>query len=81
MNNLLEKIYEDVLVNEDEVKEMRKEIDGAVKNCVLLYKVVLSNDEQEELSHLLFSTSYKAEKIGFEIGVWFMFKLLSSVRE
>ena len=81
MSDLLKKIYEDVLVNEDEVKELRKEIDEAVKNCVLPYKVVLSGREQEELSHLLFSTSYTAEKVGFEIGVWFMFKLLSSVRE
>lgn len=78
MNNLLEKIYEDVLVNEDEVKEMRKEIDNAVKDCVLPYKVALSENEQEELTHLLFSTSYTAEKVGFEIGIWFMFKLLSS---
>lgn len=78
MSDLLKKIYEDVLVNEGEVKELRKEIDEAVKNCILPYKVVLSDSEQEELTHLLFSTSYTAEKVGFEIGIWFMFKLLSS---
>lgn len=77
LNDLLKKIYEDVLVNEEEVKQKRKEMDETVKKCIQPYMVVLSKEEQEELSHLLFSTSYTAEKVGFEIGIWFMFQLLS----
>lgn len=77
LNELLRKIYEDVLVNEEEVKHKRKEMDDTVKNYIRPYKEVLSKEEQEELSHLLFSTCYTAEKVGFEIGIRFMFQLLS----
>lgn len=77
MSNILEKIYEDVLVNEEEVKDLRKNIDEFVKNCIGNHKQMLSLNEQEELSHLLFASSYTAEKVGFQIGVWFMFQLLT----
>ena len=78
MNAILEKIYEDVLVNEDEAKILRKSIDEFVKKCVANYAKALSLEEQEELSCLLFASCYTAEKVGFEIGVWFMFQLCNS---
>lgn len=81
MKELLEKIYEDVLINEDEVKELRKEIDETVKQKVLPYKEKLTNEEIEELSHLLFSSNYIAEKVGFEVGIWFMLHLISSKKK
>lgn len=76
--DLRKKIYEDVLVNEAKVKELRKVIDEKVKEVVQPYTAVLTEAEQEELTHLLFSTSYVAEKAGFEAGIWFMFQLLIS---
>lgn len=54
----------------------RKEIDEAVKKCIPAYATVLPVKEQAELSHLFFSTSYIAEKVGFEVDVWFMSNLL-----
>lgn len=76
--DLLKKIYEEVLVNETKVKELRMVVDEKVKAVVQPYTVALTEEEQEELTHLLFSTSYVAEKAGFEVGVWFMFQLLTS---
>jgi len=80
MNELLKKIYDNILTYENDVIEIKKGIiDEEVQNTLITYRKKLSETELSELQKLLYSASYAAEHAGFEIGVRFMIKILTDL--
>lgn len=79
MKELLMKIYNNVLVYEDDVVNVSKVIDDEINLLVEPYQTRLSDDELETLKDLLSSTALTAEQTGFEVGMRFAIKLIFSL--
>ena len=79
MKELLMKIYNSILVYEDDVVNVSKVIDDEINLLVEPYQTRLSDDELETLKDLLSSTALTAEQTGFEVGMRFAIKLIFSL--
>lgn len=79
MKELLMKIYNSVLVYEDDVVNISKVVDDEINLLVEPYQTRLSDDELETLKDLLSSTALIAEQTGFEVGMRFAIKLIFSL--
>lgn len=79
MKELLMKIYNSVLVYEDDVVNVSKVIDDEINLLIEPYQTQLSDDELETLKDLLSSTALIAEQTGFEVGMRFAIKLIFSL--
>lgn len=79
MNELLKKIYNNVLVYEEQVTKISKVVDDEINTLIEPYQDKLSDTELEELKDLLSSTALVAEQTGFEIGMRFAIKLIVSM--
>lgn len=79
MNELLKKIYNNVLVYEEQVTKISKAVDDEINNLIEPHQNKLSAIELEELKDLLSSTALVAEQTGFEIGMRFAIKLIVSM--
>lgn len=79
MNDLLRKIYNNVLIYEDDVIKATKTVDDDINLLIEPYKDHLSSTELEELKNLLSSTALTAELTGFEIGVRFVIQMITSI--
>ena len=79
MNNLLEKIYTDILVYESDVVKINKQVDEEINRLVKPYTKQLSDKEMEKLNDLLSVAVMTAEQAGFENGVRFAVKMLYSL--
>lgn len=79
MNELLKKIYNNVLVYEEQVINISKVVDDEINNLIEPHQNKLSATELEELKDLLSSTALVAEQTGFEIGMRFAIKLIVSM--
>ncbi|MBP3339373.1 MAG: hypothetical protein J6L69_08220 [Lachnospiraceae bacterium] len=73
------KIYNSVLVYEDDVVNISKVVDDEINLLVEPYQTRLSDDELETLKDLLSSTALTAEQTGFEVGMRFAIKLIFSL--
>lgn len=79
MNELLRKIYNDVLVYEHDVVKINKQVDKEINQFIEPYKKQLQDNELEKLNDLLSTVTLTAEQAGFENGVRFIVKLLYSL--
>lgn len=79
MNNLLLKIYENVIRYEKEAISMEKRITKEVDAICKPYKGKLSADELEELQDILFEIALSGEQEGFQLGVLSLIKLLIEI--
>ena len=79
MNNLLKKIYTDILVYESDVVKINKQVDEEINRLVKPYTKQLSDKEMEKLNDLLSVAVMTAEQAGFENGVRFAVKMLYSL--
>lgn len=79
MNELLKKIYNDVLVYEHDVVKTNRQIDEEINQFVEPYTKQVSDDEMEKLKEMLSMVGLTAEQTGFENGVRFAVKLLYSL--
>ena len=77
MNQLLKKIYENVLVYEESTQKITKEVDETIKAIMESYQNQLAYEEQEKLQDLLSSVALTATQAGIELGIQFLFQLLS----
>lgn len=75
MNELLRKIYNDVLVYEHDVVKINKQVDKEINQFIEPYKKQLQDNELEKLNDLLSTVTLTAEQAGFENGVRFIVKL------
>lgn len=78
MEDLLKKIFDQVLMNEKETVKCNKVVDDKVEKVAESYKDKLSEEDLEKLKDDLFSVSLLAEQTGFELGVKFLFQLMNS---
>lgn len=80
MNDLLRKIYNDVLVYEHDVVNINKQADKEISQLVELYTKRLSDNELEKFKDLLPTAVLTAEQAGFENGVRFAVKMIHSLQ-
>lgn len=76
MNDLLKKIYSEILIYEEDIISINKSTDEKVAELTAPYQQKLSDDEMEQLKSLLYAISLSAEQTGFEVGVRFAVQLL-----
>ena len=79
MNELLKKIYKEVLVYEHDVVKTNKQVDEEINQLVEPYTKQLTDNEMEKLKEMLSMVGLTAEQAGFENGVRFAVKLLYSL--
>ena len=79
MNELLKKIYKEVLVYEHDVVKTNKQADEEIRQLIEPYTKKLSDGEQATLNDLLSMAVLTAEQAGFENGVRFAVKFLYSL--
>lgn len=77
MNNLLRKIYQDVLVYEEDTIAVNQEIETERSRLMKEYQERLNAEEMEELNDKMASIALIAEMVGFELGVQFAARLLN----
>lgn len=75
LNDLLKKIYENVLLDEEYTLNLRKTIDNDVETRISKYQALMDSVEFENLKNDFFASCYVAEQIGFKMGVKFMKRL------
>ncbi len=75
MSELLKKIYENVLMDEEHTLTLRKSIDEDVGMRLHRYQGLLDDVTYENLKCDFFASCYVAEHVGFEMGVKFMKRL------
>lgn len=79
MSDLLKKIYNNVLVYEEDIVKTNREIDEERNRLVECYVQQLSDKEKDQLKDIMSSMALTAEMAGFENGVRFAFQLLGSL--
>lgn len=75
MNELLKKIYENVLIDEEYTLKLRKKVDDDVGMRISRYQNLMNETEYEKLKSDFYASCYVAELVGFEMGVKFMKRL------
>lgn len=78
MNDLLTKIYNNILVYDDEIININKAVDDEINQLIQTHKNSLTDYEIEELKDLLSSTALTSQQCGFKCGVKFIIKLIYS---
>ena len=79
MNELLKKIYNEILVYEKDIVTTNKTVDDVISNQIKPYEKKLPENEYEELKGLVFSAISIAEQAGFENGLQFTIKMLHTL--
>lgn len=79
MSDLLQKIYEQAIQDEDIAVAMGRRVDEWVKSLTVPYREVLDDDQMELLQNLLFSTAIRAEEEGFQLGIRVVVKLVLEI--
>lgn len=76
MNKLFKKIYQEVLVYEEDIVKGNHQVDKLLNDLTEPYKEQSTDDELEKLKELLSIMALTAEQTGFENGVKFTLKML-----
>lgn len=79
MNELLKKIYLDILMYEKDTVETNRQVEEELLSLTKPYQKRFTEREMEELEDTLASMAQTAELAGFENGVRFTLQLLHSV--
>lgn len=75
MNDLLKRIFTDVVSQEEDSIKADKYMDAEVQKIVDNYKEKLNADELEELRGLLYQVALIAKQEGFVLGMKYLFKI------
>lgn len=76
MNELLKKIYEEVIYYEKDMFEAEKQIDTQINQLIEPYTNELTENDMELIKTLMYQTSLIAEQKGFLLGMKYMLKML-----
>lgn len=79
MDDLLSKIYKEILVYEKDTIQLNKVMNEEVLSLLDEYKEQLTNIEQDTAKEILYAVVPIAEQTGFKIGMRFAWKLLLSL--
>lgn len=75
MNNILRKIYQNILAYEKDVHKTEDRITEEIEKIIEPLKEKLNATELEELKNLMYQTSLTAEQEGFQLGMRYLLKL------
>lgn len=78
MIDLLTKIYNNILVYEQDIIKLNKATDDEINQLLQSHKDNLSSTEIDELKELLSSTALIAQQSGFKSGIKFIINLIYS---
>ena len=76
MNELIKKIYEQIIYHEKEGIEMDKRVISEIDKLIIPYIGQLKETELEEIKNLMYATALTAEQEGFQLGVKYATKML-----
>lgn len=79
MDDILSKIYKDILVYEKDTVQLNKAMNEEVLSLLDEYKEQLTNAEQDTVKEMLYAVVPIAEQTGLKIGIRFAWKLLLSL--
>lgn len=79
MNNVWNKIFEDIIRYEKEGVEMEQHLDKQIQAIIDKYAKQTTEDQIEKLRNHLSYIALIAEQEGFQLGVRFAIKLLLSL--
>lgn len=79
MDDLLSKIYKDILIYDKDTVQLNKAMNEEVLSLLVEYKEQLTNIEQDTAKEILYAVVPIAEQTGFKIGMKFAWKLLLSL--
>ena len=79
MKELLQKIYEEILVYEEDIARENMEADEKIRKLFTPYIKQMPEEEAEKWNDLLAVAVLTAEKTGFKNGMSFAFRLFFSV--
>lgn len=77
MNELLKKIYQEVICYEEENVQICSETDKEIMQLMKTFAVNLSEKDQQELKELLYAVALVGEQAGFEIGFKTAIKIIT----
>lgn len=79
MDDILSKIYKDILIYDKDTVQLNKAMNEEVLSLLVEYKEQLTNIEQDIAKEILYAVVPIAEQTGFKIGMRFAWKLLLSL--
>ena len=79
MNELLKKIYEEVICYEEDMMAAGKEVEVEINKLIEPYTDQFDETTLETVKTLLYQTSFSAEQTGFWLGIKYTIKLLSEI--
>lgn len=79
MNELLKKIFDNVISYEDDTVEVDRQIDEKIHIIIDQYREKLTDIELEELSGHLYYIALLAEQEGFQLGIKYLLKIAISL--
>ena len=78
-DNLLKKIFDDVIAYEAEAIEIRSSIEDEVKKLMTPYVSKIDEKEREAFEDMCYDISYCAELGGFRLGLKYAVKILTEI--
>ena len=78
MNELLEKIYENVISQEDDILEMDKRITSCIEEYISHYDDI-SEKDKERIRDFVYYAVLISEKEAFRLGIKYAVKMLLSL--
>ena len=78
-DNLLKKIFDDVIAYEAEAIEIRSSIEDEVKKLITPYVSKIDDKEKEVFEDMCYDISYFAELGGFHLGMKYAVKILTEI--
>ena len=79
MNDLLKKLFEEIICYEPDVIKMNCHMDEEIKNIINEYAKESSELKSEEIQNAFFDVAFIAQKQGFMLGMKCAMKLLSEL--
>ena len=79
MEDLLVKIYQSVIINEEESVRMGEKYDEQINEIVNKYEKHVAIVDEEQLYSLIYDVAYVTEEGGFVLGARFMARFLFEV--
>ena len=78
-DNLLKKIFDDVIAYEEEAVRIRSGIEDEVKKLMNPYVSKMDGKEREAFEDMCYDISYFAELGGFRLGMKYAVKILTEI--
>lgn len=78
MNDLLEKIYENVIRQEDDTLDMEKRINDCMEEYISHYDDI-SEKDKERIRDIVYYAVLTSEKEAFQLGIKYAVKMLISL--